>query len=181
MADDTTEEQQDGEEGGGAGGKRKLLIIIAAVVVVIIAGGVGWWLLSGDDEPPAAAPQSSETATAAEVPAGPAPNEGDALYVGMPRPFVFNVPGDARDRLVQIKVQLLVRGAENEELAKKHIPLIEGTLHQVFSSSTADALQTAEGKAKVQELGLAEVRKVLQETIGKPVVEKVLFTGFVLQ
>ena len=50
--------------------------------------------------------------------AGPGNAEkGTALYVAMPRPFVFNVPGSGRDRLVQIKVQLLVRGSDNEELA----------------------------------------------------------------
>jgi flagellar FliL protein len=40
----------------------------------------------------------------------------------MPRPFVFNVAGGQRDRLVQIKIQLMVRGTADETLAKQNIP-----------------------------------------------------------
>ena len=106
---------------------------------------------------------------------------GTALYVAMPRPFVFNVPGLGRDRLVQIKVQLLVRGSDNEELAKTHIPLIEGTLLQAFSTSNADDLVTEAGKIELREQAVTEVQKALKDITGSDVVERVLFTGFVMQ
>lgn len=106
---------------------------------------------------------------------------GSALYVGMPRPFVFNVPGAGRDRLVQIKVQLLVRGDANEEAAKRHIPLIEGTLLSIFSTANADALSTSAGKADLRTKSLQEVQQSLSEIEGNKVVEKILFTGFVMQ
>jgi len=106
---------------------------------------------------------------------------GTALYVAMPRPFVFNVPGAGRDRLVQIKVQLLVRGSDNEELAKTHIPLIEGTLLQAFSTSNADDLVTEAGKIELREQAVTEVQKALKDITGSDVVERVLFTGFVMQ
>jgi flagellar FliL protein len=106
---------------------------------------------------------------------------GSALYVPMPRPFTFNVPGTGRDRLVEIKVQLMVRGSDNEEMAKMHIPLIEGTLLQVFSASSADELITEAGKVALRERAVTEVQKVLNETVGADVVEQVLFTGFVMQ
>ena len=100
----------------------------------------------------------------------------------MPRPFVFNVPGGGRDRLVQIKVQLLVRGSDNEELVKTHIPLIEGTLLQTFSMSNAEDLVTEAGKIELREQAVSEVKKALEENdIGSNVVERVLFTGFVMQ
>ncbi|KAF7774099.1 flagellar FliL protein [Pseudoalteromonas citrea] len=166
------------EESGG--GKKKLIIIIAAVVV-ILGGVAGFFLMSGSDEP---VETLEEETTMAEAPAasGSATAEtGSALYVAMPRPFVFNVPGASRDRIVQIKVQLLVRGDGNEEIAKKHIPLIEGTLLSVFSTTTADELSTSAGKETLRLTALDKVQAAMEGVEGSKVVERVLFTGFVMQ
>ena len=168
----------------GKKGKGKLIIIIA-LVVVLLGGGAGayFFLFAGDSteevaEGEAAAPAEEAAAEGGE---GGAANMGTALYVGMPRPFVFNVPGSGRDRLVQIKVQLMVRGSENEENAKTHIPLIEGTLLQVFSASNADDLVTEVGKVALRERSLEAVQNVMKDIVGNVVVEQVLFTGFVMQ
>ena len=101
--------------------------------------------MAGDDAPVETLDEETTTAAQSDsaTPSGSSAEMGSALYVAMPRPFVFNVPGSSRDRIVQIKVQLLVRGDVNEETAKKHIPLIEGTLLSVFSTTTADELSTS--------------------------------------
>ncbi|RUO71615.1 flagellar basal body-associated protein FliL [Idiomarina ramblicola] len=162
-----------------AGGKKKKLILFGIIgIVLIITVVLVLWLFGGSSS------QEQQASSGSGSPApssSPRPEIGNALYVGMPRAFVFIVPGDSRERTVQIKAQLMVRGEENEELAKMHIPLIEGTLHEVFSSSTADRLKTAEGKGQLRELALAEVRSALEEVTGNPVVEQVLFTSLVMQ
>jgi len=175
------EEELQVEEGGKKKGKMMLIIIIA---VVLLGGGAAAYFLmfAGADEP--AAEQLAETDAAAAAASAPASaagkaEMGTALYVAMPRPFVFNVPGAGR--LVQIKVQLLVRGSDNEELAKTHIPLIEGTLLQAFSTSNADDLVTEAGKIELREQAVTEVQKALKDITGSDVVERVLFTGFVMQ
>lgn len=167
------------------GGKKKMMIIIIAVVVLLAAGGGVFFFMGGEptEEEVAAALESGESEEASEE----APAEavgaqaGDALYVPMPRPFRFNVPGATRDRFVEIRVQLLVRGSDNEEEAKKHVPLIESTLLSTFSLANADDLATSAGKASLKQKSLAEVQKVLSEISGNKIVEKVLFTGFVMQ
>ncbi|MBQ4846357.1 MULTISPECIES: flagellar basal body-associated protein FliL [unclassified Pseudoalteromonas] len=164
------------EEAGG--GKKKLIIIIAAVVV-ILGGVAGFFLMSGSDEP--AETLEEETAIVEAPEPSAAAETGSALYVAMPRPFVFNVPGASRDRIVQIKVQLLVRGDGNEEIAKKHIPLIEGTLLSVFSTTTADELSTSAGKETLRLTALDKVQAAMEGVEGSKVVERVLFTGFVMQ
>lgn len=155
----------------------KLPIIIAILVVVLIAGGAAAWFLLGSSSSDGeqAAPQQTapKKVTTAQI--------GDALYVAMPRPFVFSVPGIDKERLVQVKVQLLVRGLDAEQLAKKHIPLVEGTLLKTFSSSTAEELVSLAGKERVREQALTDVREAFLEVEGQPVAEQVLFTGFVLQ
>ncbi|GAB3034746.1 flagellar basal body-associated protein FliL [Bowmanella dokdonensis] len=171
------EKELEMEEGGK---KNKMMIIIIAAAVLILGGGGAFFMLGGSEEP---MPEQSMSATPGEAPSAPASSAqmGTALYVAMPRPFVFNVPGTGRDRLVEIKVQLMVRGADNEEAAKMHIPLIEGTLLRVFSSANADDLVTEAGKVALREQAIKEVKKVMQDIVGRDVVAQVLFTGFVMQ
>ena len=132
-----------------SGKKKKLIIIIAIVVILAAAGGAAAFFMLGGEDDAALAEAGSELAVDAdgEGEGGSAQGAelGSALYVPMPRPFRFNVPGNARDRFVEIRVQLLIRGADNEEAAKKHVPLIESTLLGVFSQSNADDLATSAG------------------------------------
>lgn len=172
MADDTELTLKD----PAAGKKKKLIIIIALAVILLGGGGAGAFLmLSGSDKPPAEVAEGEEGAK----PKVEAPQP--SLYVGMPRPFVFNVAGAQRDRLVQIKIQLMVRGTADETLAKQNIPLIEGTLLRVFSAASAEQLMTFEGKEKLRKDSLEECRRVLKDLVSSPVIEQVLFTGFVMQ
>ena len=171
------------------GNKKKKMIIIAAAAVVLLGGGGAAFMMMGGDPPPAAEAAAGAPATdgaAAPAADGAAPaaggaEVGSALYVGMPRPFVFNVAGANRDRLVQIKAQLLVRGSQNEETAKQHIPLIESTMLRTFSKANADELVTAAGKETIKAAALKDVQEALKGVAGSPVVEEILFTGFVMQ
>ncbi|RTE85455.1 MULTISPECIES: flagellar basal body-associated protein FliL [Gammaproteobacteria] len=170
-AEQETEEQQEQEESKGS--KKMLFIIIGAVVALIAAVAVVFFVFMGGDE------SSSQQSSDALGVTGP--EAGSAYYVALPRPFIFNIPGQQRDRLVQISVQLMVRGTRNEELARQNIPAIEGVLHRTFSSSTAEMLETSEGRTDLRAASLNVVRTELQELTGSPVVEEVLFTGFVMQ
>lgn len=170
--------EEDGEKKGG-----KMMIIIIAVVVLLAGGGAAFFFMGGNDSSPeeTLAEENISSEESAGKTSGNKAEIGNALYVAMPRPFVFNVPGSSKDRLVQIKVQLLVRGDVNEETAKRHIPLIENTLLRVFSSSNADDLSTSVGKEALRYNALTEVQNALVEIEDSKVVERVLFTGFVMQ
>lgn len=168
-----------------SGKKKKLIIIIAIVAVIAIGGGAAaFFMMGGEEEVTQAeldAALDSGDGESSEIETDGNAEVGSALYVPMPRPFRFNVPGAARDRFVEIRVQLLVRGADNEEAAKKHVPLIESTLLAVFSQSNADDLATSAGKTSLKQKSLSEVHKIMKEVEGNKIVEKVLFTGFVMQ
>ncbi|WP_293750580.1 flagellar basal body-associated protein FliL [uncultured Paraglaciecola sp.] len=171
------EEELKMEEGSKKG---KLIIIIVAVVVLIAGGGAAYFFLMGDDDPMPVA-EGEPMVQGEEGVASALVKTGTALYVAMPRPFVFNVPGSTRDRLVEIKVQLMMRGSDNEEQAKMHIPLIEGTLLKTFSTANADDLVTEAGKIAIRDSALKEVQKIMVDVSGNQTVEEVLFTGFVMQ
>ncbi|AZG72667.1 MULTISPECIES: flagellar basal body-associated protein FliL [Shewanella] len=160
------------------GGKKsnKLIIFGAIGLVLALLIGGGLWFFMGSDEPAPTATNSDATAEAA------APIvSAEAEYVGMPRPFLFNLPGVDRARLVEIKVQLMVRGTDDSVLIQKHIPLIEDALLTTFSAADVQKLSTQVGKDELRQLALLNVQNTLQPITGKKVVEKVLFTGFVMQ
>ncbi len=182
MAEEKDKDKENELELDGTGNKKKKMIIIIAAVVLLVAGGGGaFFFMGGDDPAPTEAVATTDEAGDTEVAESSAVSVGTALYVPMPRAFRFNVPGTARDRFVEIRVQLLVRGADNEETAKKHIPLIESTLLGVFSQTNADDLATSVGKASLKQKALNAVQQEMVDIAGSKIVEKVLFTGFVMQ
>lgn len=155
--------------------KKKLILFssIATVLAIIIA--VILWILLSDD-------QGTQQNTVEQDPvAEENANQGEAFYVAMPRPFLFNLPGNGRTRLVEIKVQLMVRGKDDDVLIKKNIPLIEDALLTTFSGADVQKLSTQAGKDEMRLLALLNVQNTLQPITGRKVVEKVLFTGFVMQ
>ncbi|MFB2773831.1 flagellar basal body-associated protein FliL [Shewanella xiamenensis] len=156
--------------------KKKLFIFIGVgVFVALLIGGALWFFLGSSEEPPVEA-EGAKTETAA-----PAAEPALAAYVPMPRPFLFNLPGPDRARLVEIKVQLMVRGQDDDVLTQKHIPLIEDALLTTFSGADVQKLSTQAGKDELRQLALLSVQNTLQSVTGRKVVEKVLFTGFVMQ
>lgn len=155
-------------------GKKKLLIIIIAAVVLLAGGGGAAFFMmgSGGDEAAADAEQKTEQVAAPTNPVS---------YVNIAQPFVFNVTGDAKDCLVQIKVQLMVRGSENENLARYHSPLVESSLLATFASATVEQLRTPNGRIELRDKATDDIKAALNQAVGKPVIEKVLFTDFVMQ
>lgn len=166
------EESLELEETGAPKSKKKLFIIIGIVVVLLLAGGgAAWIFLAGGEEPVAESAEQVEKKVSVE----------EAFYVALPRPFLFNLPGPKRARLVEIKVQLMVRGSDDNTTTMKHIPLIEDALLTTFSGAEIQKLSTQAGKDEMRQQALLNVQNTLQPITGRKVVEKVLFTGFVMQ
>ncbi|WP_215397908.1 flagellar basal body-associated protein FliL [Rheinheimera oceanensis] len=159
--------------------KKKWLLLGGGAALVVVLIVVGLMLFTGSDNNSSSA--TSDVTSGAVGSSGAKDAKGTALYVPLPRPFVFNVPGASRDRMVQIKVQLLVRGSNNETIAMRHIPLIEGSLLETFSAANADELVTVAGRDALKNKALSDLQQAMIEVVGSVVVEEVLFTGFVMQ
>ena len=152
-------------------GNRKKIVISMVILLVIAAIGGGIWLFS----------LASTEVKAAEVSSTQTPLKMSAYYIVLSEPFIFNVSGKERDRVVQIKVQLMVRGEKNEALAKKHVPLVESVLLQIFAASTVEQLRQPQGREQLRQQALTAVQATMNKMTNMPVVERVLFTGFVMQ
>lgn len=151
---------------------RRKLIIIVVIAVLLLGGGITAFFMMGSDESAVSSDTVSSTKAASEL---------EAVYVNLSQPFVFNVAGERGSRYAQIKVQLMVRGSENEKLARHHSPLIESTLLATFASVTIDQLRDKNGVTELRNRATDDVKAILVQTVGQPIIEKVLFTDFVIQ
>ncbi|WP_417223787.1 flagellar basal body-associated FliL family protein [Amphritea sp.] len=177
MADENTDAAAGGAaEGKKGSGKLKLILIAVAGILLaaIIGGGVAMFLLGGSDD---------EAVAENAKPDKPA----QALYTkirtleGSPY-FTVVVPSkDGRTHYMQLHVEAKSRDDAVVVALTKHMPKIVSVLNQLFSSQSFDELRTMKGKLMLQQAALAEIQGVMQDKIGKPGVEKILFTGFVMQ
>ena len=67
------------------------------------------------------------------------------------------------------------------ENIKKHMPRLRNDLILLFSSQKYEVLSTREGKEKMRDEALFEIRKVLKEETGNPGVEGLYFTTLIMQ
>jgi flagellar FliL protein len=150
---------------------KKLLLIIVAVVVLAAGGGGAWFMLGNKHEDEGA----EKGAKAGNVPA-------PAQYFALEPSFVVNlVSPDGSTRYLQTEVQLMSRDPVAIEDIKLHAPAIRARLLMLFSQESADGLLTRQGKEKLQAASLAEVKKLLVAETGKPGVDALMFTSFVVQ
>ena len=87
----------------------------------------------------------------------------------------------AIQKLQNYSRKTILNNKERNSKSKTHIPLIEGTLLQTFSASNADDLVTEPGKIELRDNALEAVQNALKDIAGGEVVERVLFTDFVMQ
>ncbi|MGL5290329.1 MAG: flagellar basal body-associated FliL family protein [Vibrionaceae bacterium] len=152
-------------------GKKKWIVIgVAVLLLSAIGGGAFFWFSSATSS---SEPQESSSAKT--------DRETLALYIAYPVPFIFNVQGEKQLRMAQVNVQLMVRGEENERLAKEHIVLIESAISAELASGTVEQLRSANGQTELRMRVLERVQSELQRVVEKPLIEKVLFTDFVMQ
>jgi len=185
--DDVEEEKSEGETDAGTG-KKKLIIIIAIVAVLLIGGAVAAYFLvfAESDEPKtnedgSAIIETSGEAAEVKAPVVKIPEKGEAIYITIADPFLVNISSGKRSRMMQIKVQFMVRSKESEDLVKQHLPLIRNDMLDFFSLADAKEVQTREGRKALKTGALKVARQVMTDQVGFEAIELVLFTGFVVQ
>ncbi|MGL5335581.1 MAG: flagellar basal body-associated FliL family protein [Enterovibrio sp.] len=157
-------------EPAASGKKKKVVIgIIALVLICAIGGGAFYWF---NRDASASEPHEEQAQKDKET---------QALYIVYPVPFIFNVQGEKQQRMAQVNVQLMVRGEANEKLAKEHLVLIESAISAELALGTVEQLRSANGQAELRVHVLERVQSELQRVVEKPLIEKVLFTDFVMQ
>ncbi len=177
----------DGELATPKSGSRKMIIIIVLVVTLLAISATATLVLTGviggDDAAvaeeaggKAAAKGGKKTKTAkVRVPKAP------LSYVPLDPPFVVNFSGDTDVRFLQVTIEVGTRDPAVVEQIKEHRPAIRNNLVFLLKGQDPVELDTREGMEKLRKETLAAVQEVLKAETGKPGVEAVYFTSFVMQ
>ena len=83
--------------------------------------------------------------------------------------------------LFRSHVVLMGRDPDAMKTVAGHSPLIRNQLVMLFGGADFNALSTPEGKEALREQATAAVQALMDQELGKPVIESVLFTNLVLQ
>ncbi len=104
-----------------------------------------------------------------------------AVYLDFEQPFIVNFQDEQQLRYLQVGVAVMAHDPAMTATVKQHMPVIRNNLVMLFSSQTRQSIASREGKEKVRAEAQAEVQKILKEQTGKPVIEQLYFTSFVMQ
>jgi flagellar FliL protein len=104
-----------------------------------------------------------------------------AIYFAFDPPLIVNFDDSQAVRFLQLQIEVLIRDEKDSELVKLHSPVIRNNLLMLMNGRDYKSLMTREGKEALRKECLGEVQKILKKETGKPVVEDLYFTSFVVQ
>ncbi len=156
------------------------LVLIGAVVLSVGASaGVSWYF---SHQALAALKATAATDAAVdEAPKEPEAKKDPPLYQTMEPALVVNLDDPTGLRFLQVQLELMARDKDALEAVSRYNPRIRNALLLLLGQQQVPDLTTREGKERLQAAVLAEIQKVLQEETGKPGVEAVYFSTFVMQ
>lgn len=158
----------DGQEEDG--GKKSMLLYII-IGIIAVGAGIGGTLFFVGGGSGAASDVEPEVVL-----------QKKANYQNLKPAFIVNYKDkNGRQRFLQIGVSVMSRDPEALEALKIHEPLLRNNLILLFGSQSFSVLQTPEGKDALANAALLEIQTLLEAEIGRPGVEKVLFTDLVMQ
>jgi len=102
------------------------------------------------------------------------------VYYAIDPPLVVNFEDGSVVRFLQITMEVMAHEQKAVDSVQKNIPLIRNNLLLLMSNRNYQSMMSREGKEKLRQEALAEVRAV-QKKEGSPDVDDLLFTSFVVQ
>ncbi|OZB61063.1 MAG: flagellar basal body protein FliL [Lysobacterales bacterium 14-68-21] len=150
--------------------KRGRLIILIILALVVLGGaGAGLYAAFGPRH------------AAGKVDEAQAEKKKPELFLPLDPAFVVNFRDDQAARYLQVGVTLMSHEQASLDAAKEAQPVIRNQLLLLFSGQSYPNLIDAAGKEKLQAQALAAVQKIVQERTGKPGIDALYFTSFVMQ
>lgn len=154
--------------------KSRMMLIIIVLVLLAAGGGGGYWYYLQQHEQAAAKDKAKHSEAAVPV-------KAPAIYLPLQPSFVVNLSDSESSRYLQADMEVMARDPKALEDVKLHMPRIRYQLLLLLGQQRAFDISTREGKEALQAKVLAEIQRVLTDETGKPGIEAVYFTSFVMQ
>ena len=148
-------------------------MIIIGVGVLLLAGIGGGAFLFLKDDPPAEGDEAATEEQAAKI--------AEPIYTGLDPEFIVAFQEPKNARFLKLGIEVMARDDDVIEQVKLHMPAIRDSIVMMLSGTDESDLFSAEGKEKLRENILIAVQAVLEKNTGKPGIEAVYFTNFVMQ
>jgi len=169
------DEQQNNEKQEKSGGESELLLHIA-VGLVLVGVSVGGTLAAlsflKEDPIPAEGEEAAEEA---------APPQKPAIYYPLKPEYLLNIDARGRRRYLKLEITVMTREDDVIGALETHRATVDNTVNLIAGGQIFEEIQTVEGKEFMRLQLLQELQAVFQKEIGKPGIEQVLFTNFVMQ
>jgi flagellar FliL protein len=102
-------------------------------------------------------------------------------YQALEPPFIVNFEDNGELRFLQVSLAVMTHDPEVIEELNYHMPRIRNSLILMLGNQRYETMSTSEGKERLRMAMLQELRQVFKEATGKPAIDAVYFTGFVMQ
>jgi flagellar FliL protein len=103
-----------------------------------------------------------------------------AVYYAIDPPLVVNFEDGSAVRFLQITMEIMAHDPKAIESVQKNIPLIRNNLLLLMSNRDYQSMMSREGKEKLRQEALTEIRAAQKKESGLDV-DDLLFTSFVVQ
>jgi len=100
-------------------------------------------------------------------------------YLDVQPKLVVNLAG--RHHYLRADVQLMIKGKDNLERIRQHLPMVRHTLLMLFSDLPPDKVADVSEREKLREEALNRIRKVLDRYSDSDGLKDVFFTEFLVQ
>ena len=149
--------------------KSRKLLVIAVSAALLLALGVGGYVWQSSQSMSTGAGKSTPKIAKAE------------LYLPLDPAFVVNFRDAESLRYLQVGVTLMSHDPAAIDVAKAADPVIRDALVALFSNQDFTIIGDAAGRQKLQGEALAAVRKIVRARLGRPGIDALYFTSFVMQ
>jgi flagellar FliL protein len=182
MADEAEETKPQPPQKSGGGLFMNAIVVFVMALLAVIAGGY----VNAKLHPlPDLKMNKDGLITAVVSEAGGAHEGGEgaakgAVYYAIDPPLVVNFEDGSVVRFLQITMEVMAHDQKAIDSVTKNMPLIRNNLLLLMSNRNYQSLMSREGKDKLREEALAEIRAVQKKQGGEDI-DDVLFTSFVVQ
>ncbi len=178
---------QEATRGGGIGrtiglGAGMFFLVVAAQFVTGIAGcKLLPGLMPGCTAHEELADKDGKESTAKGKAKAKAEPKAPPIYQAFDPPLVVSFQDQGSMRFLQVTVEVMGRDEGTIKAVQTHMPVIRNNLLNIFSGHGFADLISRDGKEAMRKECLTEVQRILKENTGKPGVEDLYFTSFVVQ
>jgi len=168
-------------------------ILASSIVAALIAAGAVYFVVGGKKSAPPA--ESSEHGGGEESSGGESGGHGESSghgesgkgkkgstqYFALAPSFVVNLNDPESSRFLQVDIEVMTHDGGAIEATKLHTPQIRSAILLLLGQQKYQDMETREGKEALQKAVLEAIQKILMMETGRPGIEAVFFTNFVMQ